>query len=229
LASARSSFSHCSWHSSRASRKFWASNASVGVSPISMVKIEGNRFAIISPSPSALYLHSWTFARRPANLALRPKRPMRPPKPVACWFALSSFSHLRAVLGILSIEVRLFHQTLPLAFGKSETIALQKTGPRQAHRRAPAKNQPARARVPAAFSWGCAAPAQPRHERDGVANLTIAPLCDGRWSANCINPTAPIPASPGGRTRTVRRPFLTAMGPGRRTTHTRTSIGSLPF
>ncbi len=32
--------------------------------------------------------------------------------------------------------------------------------------------------MPAAFSWGCAVPAQPRHGRDGEAGLTIPRLCD---------------------------------------------------
>ena len=32
--------------------------------------------------------------------------------------------------------------------------------------------------MPAAFSWGCAAPAQPRHGRDGEADLTIPRHCD---------------------------------------------------
>src|SRR4029077_20007612 len=39
LASAKSSFSQCSRHSSRASRKFRASNVTVGESPISIVKM----------------------------------------------------------------------------------------------------------------------------------------------------------------------------------------------
>src|SRR3954468_9348842 len=56
LASARSSFSHCSWHSSCASRRFAASNVSVGVSPISIVKMLCRTFAVILPftiSPSS--------------------------------------------------------------------------------------------------------------------------------------------------------------------------------
>ena len=44
LASARSSFSHCSWYSSCASPSFWTSNVSVGVLPISIVKILGRTF-----------------------------------------------------------------------------------------------------------------------------------------------------------------------------------------
>jgi hypothetical protein len=39
----------------------------------------------------------------------------------------------------------------------------------------------ARARVPAAFSWGCAAPAQPRPSGgDGVAGPTIPRYCDAQ-------------------------------------------------
>jgi hypothetical protein len=53
LASARSSFSYCSRLSSCASRRFWTSNVSVGVLPISIVKILGWTFAVISPPTSA--------------------------------------------------------------------------------------------------------------------------------------------------------------------------------
>jgi hypothetical protein len=46
LTSARSPLSHCSWHSSCASRRLLASNTRVGVPPVSMVKIEGKTFVI---------------------------------------------------------------------------------------------------------------------------------------------------------------------------------------
>jgi hypothetical protein len=45
------------------------------------------------------------------------------PKPVVRWFALRSFSHLGAVLGILPIEVRLFHQTFPVTFSSAASRA----------------------------------------------------------------------------------------------------------
>jgi hypothetical protein len=49
------------------------------------------------------------------------------------------------------------------------------------------------------YAWGSGTRAGPR-QSGGIwrAGLTIASHCDDRWSANCINPTAPVPASPGG-------------------------------